>query len=171
MKIIFLDIDGVVATADTYWGGKVNKSDEELIDKNCIDNLNIIVKETGAKIVISSSWRYINHINDLQKLFEKCGFIGQIIDRTPIWNEYKNDVGINKVNDLLYFWDHERGNEINMWLQRNKEKIESFIIIDDEVSDIYPIFPDRLIITSMDGGLKEKHIIESINLLEKPYGK
>jgi len=47
MKVIFLDIDGVLTTANKKW----------TFDENCVKHLVDIINETDAYIVISSSWR------------------------------------------------------------------------------------------------------------------
>ena len=52
MKIIFLDIDGVL----------IPDFDHENIkqewNRSCVNNLMYIISQTNAKIVISSSWRH-----------------------------------------------------------------------------------------------------------------
>lgn len=56
MRVLFLDIDGVLNGHDY--------SDEAKscnIRRECVFRLNRVVKETGCKIVISSSWRYMVH--------------------------------------------------------------------------------------------------------------
>ena len=62
MKIIFLDFDGVMDTA--YYDHILNKnglpeSDKYgvVFDPNCIKNLKAIIDNTGADIVVSSSWK------------------------------------------------------------------------------------------------------------------
>lgn len=45
-RLIFLDIDGVIAPGST---GR--------IDTTLLERLLTLVKETGAKVVLSSSWR------------------------------------------------------------------------------------------------------------------
>jgi len=50
IKIIFLDIDGVIATPES--GYNLSQEKQELLE--------IILKETDAKIVLSSSWRKHN---------------------------------------------------------------------------------------------------------------
>lgn len=52
MKIIFLDIDGVLNTYGAYGIHDPNSTKPE-----CIERLNVILNETGAKIVIISSWK------------------------------------------------------------------------------------------------------------------
>lgn len=47
MKIIFLDIDGVISTQKSHYA----------LDKDACDLLGKIIDATDAKIVISSSWR------------------------------------------------------------------------------------------------------------------
>lgn len=48
MKVIFLDFDGVITTMKSHWN--LCKEKMELVKE--------IVDKTGAKIVISSSWRH-----------------------------------------------------------------------------------------------------------------
>ena len=50
MKVIFLDVDGVLNSAQDGYSIRL-KTDSHL------KLLQYIVKETGAKIVLSSSWR------------------------------------------------------------------------------------------------------------------
>ena len=180
-KVIFLDIDGVLATMDTYFEAFDKYAHREfndetdklynqtLISEECIQSLNKIITETDAKVVISSAWRYGKTPEYFQELFNTRGFIGEVIALTPRWHEYKEDIGVKFIKDLEMFWEHERGNEINMWVNRNKNEIKSFIIIDDESYDIEPVFPDQLLVTSMEGGLTDEHINEAITILETPY--
>ena len=63
MKIIFLDFDGVMDTA--YYdhvlakeGKPGNDKYGTIFDPYCVQNLKRIIDETGAKIVVSSSWKY-----------------------------------------------------------------------------------------------------------------
>ena len=65
MKVIFLDIDGVLNThesATTLRESFVERGADLMgfnrFDKNCVARVNRITDETGAKIVISSSWRH-----------------------------------------------------------------------------------------------------------------
>lgn len=48
LKIIFLDVDGVINT---------NRNHFTKLDEIALEYLKIIIESTGAKIVISSSWR------------------------------------------------------------------------------------------------------------------
>ena len=54
--VIFLDVDGVLhPLVVEFRDGKL--SDEHLFRPDCMRNLKRIVDETGAELVLSSSWR------------------------------------------------------------------------------------------------------------------
>ncbi|MCR9263352.1 MAG: HAD domain-containing protein [Flavobacteriaceae bacterium] len=132
MKIIFLDIDGVMNN-QLYFKSRhqsmvKNETREEydlsMIDDRCVDLLNHVVEKTEAKIVISSSWRLGRTVESLVSLFEAKGFKGEIIDKTPVLN-YK--VFSNSV---------PRGCEIKAWIdmyeKNHDEKIHKYVILDDD---------------------------------------
>lgn len=66
MKAIFLDIDGVL-NSDEYFD-KISNLDiqgiEKEIDIEKVKLLKEAINETGAKIVLSSSWRYTKKDNN-----------------------------------------------------------------------------------------------------------
>ncbi|MBA2939980.1 hypothetical protein HZF08_16840 [Paenibacillus sp. CGMCC 1.16610] len=114
MKLIFLDIDGVLVTtnsltpSDKYFG--------HTFDKTCVQNLNEILNFTGAKIVISSSWREGRTLVQLQSIFKANGLEDCVIGVTPSFNG-----------------ETIRGAEIKAYID-SFDGIESFVIIDDEES-------------------------------------
>lgn len=148
MKLIFLDIDGPMTTRWSYSHAKMS---EELghmyipFDLNSVNALNTIIQKTGAKIVISSSWRHLHSLDELKVLVKNESVIGDVIDVTPI----------------LHI---DRGLEIRQYLETYKNsEIESFVILDDDVSDILPYFPGNLVVSKY--GLQAEHIEESIKIL------
>lgn len=143
MKIIFLDIDGVLnhhqffkerfeaKKRDKLDGNLVKKSkidrEAEEIDPQSVENLNELIEKTGAKIVISSTWRLGTDIETLQAILEKRGFVGEVIDKTPVGCECC-----------------QRGNEIHKWLKSNEYLIgehysdyNSYLILDDDSDMLY----------------------------------
>ncbi len=56
MKLIFLDIDGVLNSHKALAANGINT-----INRDLMDRFNRIVAETGAHVVISSAWRYMVH--------------------------------------------------------------------------------------------------------------
>ena len=76
-RVIFLDIDGVVAPIrrwDRYGD----------LEPACIDVLNEIVAGAGAEVVVSSTWRYGKTVAELQEMLDAAGFIGRVADTTPL---------------------------------------------------------------------------------------
>jgi len=88
MKVLFLDIDGVLNCAECFkrehdaWVEKGKPKDEHwnMLDPVHIARLNRIVAETGAKIVVSSSWR--GDPNLYEKLKE-AGVVATFLGQTP----------------------------------------------------------------------------------------
>jgi hypothetical protein len=138
--IIFLDIDGVLVHLTHNPSGRKLRKD---FDPACVAVLNRLVKETGAKIVISSTWRHFDPLDELRGKFTEAGFEGEIIGVTPMI--------IN------------RGDEILKWI-RDNNYTGRFIVIDDDVYDIEPYedIPRESIIHVEDGwlagGLKDEHV-------------
>ena len=114
MKVLFLDIDGVL---------NAHEWDEEVLcgqihcDK--VDRLNRVLRATGAKVVLSSAWRYILHRGEcnligLEWLFRSHGILaGRLVGVTrPDTMErpvYSGDPGtLPQVN--------ERGHQILEWI-------------------------------------------------------
>ena len=150
MKVIFLDIDGVLNTINTFKIRKdiYNKYGLVIprIDFYRVKFLKEIVDKTDAKIVISSTWRkYENDMKELKHVFSL--FDLEVYDVTCI------DISGKK------------GIEINDWL--NKNEVDSFVIIDDETSDMLHL--ERYVVKTRGNfkatGLLEKHISEAINIL------
>ena len=108
-KYIFLDIDGVLNSQDfvnelgKLWNGSQ-------FDKKAIDRLNQITENTGAKIVISSTWRILYSFEELTNLLKKEGVKAEVIDVTPCLND-------SRQTEILY------------WLEANRFKfnIKNFI--------------------------------------------
>jgi len=159
MKIIFLDIDGVICNRE-QWRTRI-KVDGEILchfDPKAVGLLNELTDGTGAKFVLSSTWR-MHPIETLKKHFKNEFVSGEIIGVTP------RHSGLN-------VW---RGNEIQDWLDKNKElNVESFVILDDDI-DMEHLRP-RLVHTMTHDettgewveGLTEKHVAKALDLLNTP---
>lgn len=171
MKVIFLDVDGVL-TSEDYLNGR-----ELDLDENKIRILKTIQEKTASKIVLSSSWRHhkgksipnkLNPYDVLEKLLLKNGLT--IYDITPTIKKIK------KVNNHIMFYpivntDSKRGEEILSWINQNHP--ESFLIIDDNVHDYQECnLENNLLKTSYyDGGLKQEHIEKALEILNNENKK
>ena len=114
-KYIFLDIDGPLNT------GRNDYLDPDKyghhFDNMAVNNLRRIVDRTGARIVVSSSWRHLG-LERLQDIWNGWGMPGEIEGFTPgIWGE-------DRVFDT-------RGEEIKQWLKENAGGSYSYVVLDD----------------------------------------
>lgn len=161
MKVIFLDIDGVLNTSKTF-------DDTELeieIDDFRVEFLKRIIDATDAKVVLSSSWKnYYHKVDD------------KII---PVHN---NAIELNKIllKHGIKLFDIVpsckcKADEINMYL--SSHEVSSFVIIDDDSFGLMEFIGKGLIKTSntLDGemvidmscwlGLCEEQVEEAISIL------
>lgn len=164
-RIIFLDIDGVLNNEHSFnrWQSLKDKgfladglNVSDCIDPACVNNLNTILYNTDAKIVLSSSWRLFNTVDWVQNHLKSFGFLGTIIDATP-------DLTVKSEKSNIVV-SQPRGKEISQWIQDN-EFDGDFVIIDD-LEDVRP-FTKRLVKTDISTGLTETHVDEVLNLFNK----
>jgi hypothetical protein len=115
MKIIFLDIDGVLITGHSLsLNGKVRF---DTPDPECVARLNKVTDATGAKLVLSSSWRIGRTLLECRELLTGWGVTAPLIARTQSPSFAMN-----------------RGVEIQAFLDEytKHRDVSSFVIIDDD---------------------------------------
>lgn len=133
MKVIFLDIDGVLNNYST----KIDLRWEPSL----VEILNRIIKETGAKVVLSSTWRRIESNRNI----------------------IKNDMKIDFIDVTPKRWK-ERGHEIQEWLDKNPV-VERFIILDDDADMVHLM--SHLLQTDGEFGLTDEIADEAIKKLNE----
>lgn len=143
MKVLFLDIDGVVncvTTAQRHRGAiGIDPYMALLVDR--------IIHATGCDVVLSSTWR----------LWEKS--------REEVEKQVCKFIDITKSMPLKGGAEmHERGKEIAEWLSRHPE-VERYAILDDSC-DFMPEQP--LFKTSWSTGLTQEIANEVIDYLNRP---
>lgn len=105
MKVVFLDIDGVLNTYDM-----VQRNGFDYIDRSMVALLASVVRDTGAELVLSSFWRLDPKDRLLVDLaLKEFGIF--LYDKTPSV-------------------PGPRANEIAAWLAANTQ-VEKYAILDD----------------------------------------
>ena len=66
-----------------------NAIDNDELDSKAVRYLNEIIAYTGAKVVISSTWRHGYTMKELRSILRKNGFDGSVIGVTPSEPKYK----------------------------------------------------------------------------------
>lgn len=155
MKVIFLDIDGVL----NCLGCKTFINKHYFVMDEKIQLLKQLIDETNAKVVLSSSWRigWADDKNDensidredyLELVKKLKEFDIELYDHTPI-----------KIPHVK-----TRGEEIDMWLKEHND-VRSFVILDDMHNSNFKPHAGKLVQTSMEHGLLPKHVKRAKKIL------
>lgn len=159
-KIIFLDIDGVLNSLDYFESVKGHKGYKE-INPEKVKLLKEIVERTGAKIVLSSTWRDLGR----RKYEPDHPLYAYLIDTL---REY----GLEIIDHTPYI-NQDRPKEIKAWLDRQKHKDIKFVSLDDDFpKQLYDEvgLGDCLVRTCFyekDGGLRQEHIERAVEILNQ----
>lgn len=123
MKLLFLDIDGCLNTHS--WDQDAKSS---TLDRDKVERLNYVLNETGARIVVSSAWRYMVHggamtLGGFDYLLRTHGVIADAV------------VGITRMDTMIDKEapkPDERGEQISDWLMNdNRWSGHPYAVIDD----------------------------------------
>lgn len=154
MKIIFLDIDGVL---NSYAFLKNIPDDSFGIDNSRLPILKRIIDETGAKIVLSSSWR-----KNWSEKAEKCTPLG--LSLIKLFSEYGIEI-FGKTPEIDYF---RRADEIKSVIESYSSELESFVILDD-IKLGWGDLSSNVVVTDerVGRGLENEHADRAIAILNK----
>jgi len=162
MKVVFLDIDGVLNSRSFMLDFEARCEDagevlgfQHQIDHRAVLRLNRLLINTRAVVVVSSSWRRIVDLDELGRILRNYGFEGTIIGATPDLTHL--DRGDRPV------W---RGDEIAHWLEHHPRAVQSFVILDDG-NDMGEL-SHRLVRTDDRVGLTDEDVLRAMKLLENP---
>ncbi|ARP53658.1 hypothetical protein ALFP_1771 [Alcaligenes faecalis] len=151
MKVIFLDIDGVLnsnrsakALGGMPWPGKAKDRDWHLFDPVAVGLLQKACEETGAVCVLSSSWRMGMDSQDVSQLAERLGV---------------RIVGLTR--DTSY--SEPRGDQIADWLSDHPE-VSRYAIVDDD-ADMLDEQKEFFVKTSFREGLLFEHYMRLVSIL------
>jgi len=164
-KVIFLDIDGVLATPQYLKHGiwALNPERQKMLGR--------ILSETNADIVLSSSWR-CNTLEETKTHMEKEGFlftdkIVGITIRAYQWLQRETGVHLSI----------PRGVEIKQWIDTNihsengknwkrltVDKDYTYLILDDD-SDMLLEHKNHFVRTNSEIGLTDDDVNKSISIL------
>lgn len=153
-KYIFLDVDGVL-------NGNHSISKYQLFP-NYLNNLKILVNETKAMIVLSSSWRNFFHKENDKLVANFPNKRGDLL----LKELSKLNLEIFDTTKLGYS-STVRGEEIKEWLDINAPKNYKYIILDDD-NDMLEEQLNNFIQTKFNGlsindeGLNDKILKKSI---------
>lgn len=187
-RIIFLDFDGVLNGTSSISGfiwvlalkthtTKLYRTIEDIfnikhfkIKRKYVFRLAVLCKLTGAKVVLSSSWKMPVYKHYTENTKSNHDNIDRLVS---LLKKYKIDV----IGTTPHSYKKRR-DEIITWLSQNEKMIDEFVILDDEYENMDCLY-DHLVITSdarpdnkiengywyCNSGLKWKYIKQAYNIL------
>lgn len=163
-KVIFLDIDGVLNTGRWYTQMDRNTPKDKYgyaFDPNAVANLKRIIDETGADIVISSSWKSFG-FSELEDMWQDRGLPGKLIGITP--NSVSDEMLLNADLDHMELFSI-RGMEVKEWLSKNGKNVSHYVIIDD-MDNFLPEQQTHFVWTDPDVGITKEDAEQAIMILK-----
>ena len=167
-KIIFPDIDGVLNTERhyEYCYKKGTAPDEKFgypFDPVAVANLKKIIDETGAVIVISSSWKFWG-LSTMIGMWKMRNLPGKVISVTPqaMSDEILLNADLTEMGILPL-----KGSEINGWLSEHKRSVAQYAILDD-VDDMLPNQESHFVQINPIVGITEQDADAVITILNNP---
>lgn len=155
MRLIFLDIDGVLADQTSMgkrWQvrlprvGIAKSSPVPPLAPSCVERFNRLVSLTGAKVVVCSTWGREFQTEGLGRYLWEEGVRCELLGRTPLCDVYR-----------------VRGEDIQQWLDETDAPVESFCILDDH--DDMAHLKGRLVRTDTNLGLQDRDVSVAMALL------
>jgi len=151
LKVVFLDFDGVLNSAeytstlnpDALYPKLSTEWWAHGLDPKAIERLNVLLERTGAKVVVSSSWRINTTVEWLREVLESRGFRGKVIGMTE------------------HYSGAARCEEISAWLQGRP--VKSFVIFDDDED---ASIEGHFIRTDFEVGLTPEHVDQAVAILD-----
>ena len=154
-RLIFLDIDGVLNStefiAKQAEGAEATVIDETFdatqhIDPSRVARLNRLIEGTGARVVLSSSWRLLFGLERTEHSLRQKGFAHELSAETP------------------RIFGSDRHAEIKAYLATLEPPV-SFVVLDDDafagidLEDHFVHIPD---------GLEDEHVERARRVLVEP---
>jgi hypothetical protein len=149
MKIIFLDIDGVLNSEMYYRSVDRSIKDWSRFDPRVVDMITELVEEFSTKIVISSTWRF-GAVKQLNSELTKSGL------KKYLHKDWKTP----------QVYPSHRGTEIKMWLDEHPD-VTSYVIIDDDIN-ILNEQAAHLVQTHLEFGMQNGHLKKAKGVLSIP---
>jgi len=159
-KVIFLDIDGVLATDTEFMSSRKNFHKrfpvaKELhipyrFNRKAVQVFNEILQQTDAKIILSSDWKLHWNFEELGQIFDFNGVLRKPFGLTPI-----SPVSMSHLSK-------NRANEINEFLKLH-QVVKNHVVLDDLDLEQYLTQPDKFVHCKRSNeGLKQSGLKDKV---------
>jgi len=143
MKVLFLDVDGVLNSEEGF--KRDSPKEPWYLQHDCLERFRMMMMDLpDVKVVLSSAWRLMYSGIEFKHILEENGVDVDLIGSTPVTIS------------------GTRGDEIGLWLASHPE-VKTFVILDDG-SDM-GVHKHRLVKTTFKKGLQDTHVAEIKRLM------
>lgn len=159
--------------SDSYRSFKIGESYP--METHLVRRLEYIIENTGAKIVISSSWR--KHMEITEDIFKKHDFkyLENIIGATPGFMLIEDSIPIERLTIVFdggFSYMDCRGDQIRQWLLKHDISWSTYVVLEDEIADVcgykcHSIPIENVVEVDMNEGLSHKNAMDAIAILNK----
>jgi hypothetical protein len=156
MKILFLDVDGVLnysKCAEGTW--------PFVICSKALGRLDYVLSETGCQIVMSSTWRL--HEDAMEHLKTRYPRLHGALHQD--WRTAYGTIEDADSKSIFKMYRHLRGSEINLWLSQHPD-VTAYAIVDDD-SDMLPDQKINFVQTTWQTGMLDEHADQLVSILNR----
>lgn len=161
LKLVFLDFDGVLNCHE--WDAEVGCG---AIHQDKMFRLNVILKKTDAKVIVSSAWRYLVHRGEMNEvgfdwLLRSHGLLKDRyygLTRKDMLRKEENFNGDPKT----WIPDNERGLQIREVVENVKP--QTYVVLDDLDLGIRE-HKHPFVQTNGKVGLQDGHVEQAVRIL------
>lgn len=147
-RVIFLDVDGVLNSIGSVIAlGSPN----DYFDPVSVGLIARLCRETGAKIVVSSTWRIGRTVEQIRDELARAG--------APQLREYI----VDRTKDFQAI----RGKQIARWIEDNGFE-GSYVIVDDD-SDMLPEQKPYFVQTDYADGFRTRHYTNAMAIFDPQH--
>lgn len=161
-KAAFIDYDGCLVA----FSAPGKKRRPAKVSEAAVSALNDLTRATGAKLVVTSSWRLRQSVEQLAAIMARWGVLAEVVGKTPNIPEFVEHLDGDVKN--FHFSNCRirkatRGEEIEAWV-RGFPELEGFVVVDDEDLKT-PSLAERLIRPDPLVGLTMRDVEKAIDIL------
>jgi len=173
MRIIFLDIDGVLNSGRYFKTrgkpkpvGSVLEHHGHDLSIDLIENLEalVLLAPADTRIVLSSTWRVFFDLDEMHRLInqrikdernrDSLIYRWMFIDKTP------RGLPGQKFSEHII-----RGREIKWWLDNTDEDVTHYVILDDDGDMTEEQKRNHFVKTPFSNGLTAQHVMKAVKIL------
>ena len=140
-----------------------------LFDSEAVKNMQRIIEVTDARIVVSSSWRYLG-LETLQRMWHDRNLPGSIVGITPLHTDDDKllEADLSQLDVITAdMFSSSRGNEIKAYFDEVLEvsiNTQRYIILDD-LKDVLPEQEDHFLRIDPIVGITEEDVEKAICII------